>query len=477
MNKLRFGKKGGDAGNSTNDDGNRSALFGSRSSKSKSPAPPANPNSNPYAAVNSNSAPDPYSDGNKYAQQPQQLQPGRQPPAYDGGMSDFRREKSPVPPGGYGGGGGPPAPSGYGAPAAQGGYSGQGYGGGGGGGDRYGSAGPNGGPGGAPTARRGPGGYGGLGRSNSQETMSTDAGRDALFGNAPTRVRQQQQTQMGPPSSGPGGGFGAQDGYEAGSGAGDGGQGQGYGAYGDRQLTAEEEEEEDAQATKQQIRFMKQQDVSSTRNALRLAAQAEETGASTLARLGAQGERIHNTERNLDLAANQNRAAQEKARELKTANKSMFAMHVGNPFTASSRREARDQSIMDRHHEEREAREKTREAAFESSARQADFQRGMKPGAGAGGGGKSSLAERAKYQFEADSEDEDMENEIDSNLDALHGAAGRLNQLGRAMGREADEQNKHIDRITNKVRSFFSFFFSFHPFKFSRVMILGHHVL
>jgi len=46
---------------------------------------------------------------------------------------------------------------------------------------------------------------------------------------------------------------------------------------------------------------MKQQDVSSTRNALRLAQQAEETGRDTLARLGAQGERIHNTERNLDL--------------------------------------------------------------------------------------------------------------------------------------------------------------------------------
>lgn len=70
---------------------------------------------------------------------------------------------------------------------------------------------------------------------------------------------------------------------------------------------------------------MKQQDVSSTRNALRLAAQAEETGRDTLGRLGAQGERIHNTERNLDLSANQNRLAEEKARELKTLNKSMFA--------------------------------------------------------------------------------------------------------------------------------------------------------
>lgn len=44
-----------------------------------------------------------------------------------------------------------------------------------------------------------------------------------------------------------------------------------------------------------------------------------------------------------------------------------------------------------------------------------------------------------------------MENEIDANLDALHGAAKRLNHLGRAMGEEVDRQNVHIDRITKKT--------------------------
>jgi hypothetical protein len=64
---------------------------------------------------------------------------------------------------------------------------------------------------------------------------------------------------------------------------------------------------------------------------------------------------------------------------------------------------------------------------------------------------KASLAERAKYQFEADSEDEQMEDEIDQNVDLLHGAAGRLNNLARAMGSEVDSQNKHIERIGGKV--------------------------
>ena len=64
---------------------------------------------------------------------------------------------------------------------------------------------------------------------------------------------------------------------------------------------------------------------------------------------------------------------------------------------------------------------------------------------------QASLAERAKFQFEADSEDEEMENEIDANLDVLGGAASRLNALAKATGQELDEQNRHLERINNKV--------------------------
>ncbi|KAF1925306.1 uncharacterized protein M421DRAFT_70242 [Didymella exigua CBS 183.55] len=397
-----FGKK-----KDTGDDaGSRKALFGSRKEKA---APAA---SNPYAAAPGK---DPY------AQPP--------PPQYSGPDDGFRADKTPAVTGpGQQFGGGRGAGAGYGAQGGS--YGAQsGY-----GNDRY---------GGSPAPQqsaRGPGGYGGLGRTDSNDT---DVNRSDLFGNAAQRQQEQpQQPQQG-------GGYGQPGGYGQATPGGYGASSGGYGAYGDRELTAEEQEEEDISATKQEIKFMKQQDVSSTRNALRLAQQAEETGRDTLARLGAQGERIHNTERNLDLASTQNRIAEEKARELKTLNKSMFAMHVSNPFTASSRREARDQKIMDNHHRDREARDATRRAAWESSARQDDQSRSA---AGLSGpAGKSSLAERAKYQFEADSDDDEMENEIDSNLDALHGAAKRLNQLGRAMGQEVDTQNTHIDRIIGKT--------------------------
>ena len=351
-------------------------------------------------------------------------------------MSDFRREKSGVPPGGYGGG------------------VGGGMSGGGGTTNRYGDAAPSG-PG--PGPRR-PGGYGGLGSGPGPgaNRVDSDSGRAALFGGAPRRQEQQQQQQqqqrqaqgpMGqPPTSG--GIDGSNGGY---------GDGPPLGgpAYGDRQLTAEEEEEEDVAATKQEIRFMKQSDVSSTRNALRLAAQAEETGASTLARLGAQGERIHATEQHLDQATSQNQIAEDRAKELRTLNRSMFAVHVGNPFTSGKRREQQEQATLTRHQNEREERDRTRKEMWGSQMRRDEFGRG---GAGAGaGGGKGggskgpNLVERSKYQFEADSEDEAMENEIDSNMDALQGAARRMGQLGKAMGAEVDAQNRHIERITKKV--------------------------
>lgn len=338
----------------------------------------------------------------------------------------------------YGGGGG------YGANK----YGGQGGYGGGGNSDRYGM-GASSGPRGAGSNRYGAGGGGG--RYGEQDD---EGDRDALFGGAKDRYAQRKADGPPPPYSedkagGSGGGsYGASYGD-----AGYGGSGGGGGNEG-RELTAEEQEEEEVRAVKDQIRNIKREDVSSTRNALRIAQMAEESGRDTLARLGQQGEHIHNTEKNLDLAHNQNRLAEERARELKKLNKSMFAVHVSNPFASGARARQREQDILDKHLDEKDRREATRAAAFQSEARmQKAFREIDEAGGRASAGQQRSLAERAKYQFEADSEDEEMENEIDSNLDALHGAAGRLHQLAKATGAEVDQQIKHLDRIAEKVCS------------------------
>lgn len=413
--------------------------------KKESKSSDSTSDSNPYAQPAAQ-APDPYADAPKYGQSPYQQ---AKTATYGGLPSGPAAQRAPAP---NGGGYGAPPPSyntpqqsngGYGAPPGGNGYGSEKYGSGGGyGANRYDGA-------SASVPARGPGGYGGLGRSNSTDTTTTEDNRNALFGGAKDRYQQKAAEPPKYDQQGAGG-YGGDSGASTGEGVPG-----GYGTYGeDRQLTAEEEEEEDVQATKQQIRFMKQEDVSSTRNALRIAAQAEETGMATLTRLGAQGERIHNTEKNLDLAANHNRIAEEKARELKTLNGSMFAVHVANPFTKKSRKAQRDEDVINKHRAEREERDATRHAAYGTKARMEGAFKELQPGdvGYRAPQTKASLAERSKYQFEADSEDDEMENEIDSNLDALGGAAGRLNALARATGKEVDIQNTHIDRIIQKVR-------------------------
>lgn len=425
MRKFGFSKKSGDG----DEDSSRLALFGSRS-KSKSPAASSNPYAQPTAP------PDAYTQA--------KIQTGVAPPPAGYGAPQ------PGPKSSYSGMNGDGAGSKQGNPYGEknsisepkSGYAPDRYGNQGGyGGDRFQSGGQSG-----SSSRYGPGGYGGLGNTDPNDPGAAD--RDALFGGARERVKDQQPQGGPPPPYSQGTGMGGQVPVTDAVGL-----DTSYGAYQDRQLTAEEEEEEDVQAAKQEIRFMKQQDVSSTRNALRVAAQAEESGRGTLARLGAQGERIHNTEKHLDLASNQNRIAQDKARELKTVNRSMFAPHISNPFTASSRRRQREEDILDRHQEERAQREETRQAAFRAGQRLNQNFKDVNSKDGQGNDKASRLAERAKYQFEQDSEDDGMEDEIETNLDALNGAAGRLNALAKATGQEIEEQNKQLDVIAGKVRN------------------------
>lgn len=440
MKKFGFSKKneGGGGGGGGEDDGNRNALFGSRKSKA------SDQSSNPYAQQPSNNDPYAQQSDNKYGASPYQ-QAKQQYASPGGGLPNGPGPNRNA----YGNN--PPAVNRDPAPNG-GGYGNDRYGSGGGyGANRY-DSGPPSYRSDAGSVRQG--GYGGLGRTNSNETTSTDDNRDQLFGGARSRFEERGPQGPGPQNGRPGG-YGGSQGQDGPNG----GMPGGYGAYGEeRQLTAEEEEEEDVAATKQQIKFMKQEDVSSTRNALRIAQQAEETGRATLARLGAQGERIHNTEKNLDIASSHNRMAEEKAKELKTLNRSMWAVHVSNPFTANSRRAKADEQILARHQSEREEREATRKEQWGTQQRMEDNFRGLQPGdvGYRAPQTKANLAERSKYQFEADSEDDEMENEIDSNLDALSHAAGRLNLLARATGEEVDRQNEHITRISQKVCLFLS---------------------
>lgn len=393
-------------------DSQKSSLF-SRSKAAKSPAPPAN---NPYAVPASSNNPyatqshqnDPYAPKSQSSfTQPPTSSFGSltlnseygQPPAYGNGSAPNRYEKSPVPQGGYGGG----------APRYQAhGSSGPSKG--------YGSSNPYGSNDGPPSASRyGAGGYGGFGgRRGSQETVGTDIGREALFGAAPQRAQEARQREeaVAAGQEAP-----SQDNSYANADSGYGAPGSyGYGDDSGREKTAEELEEEDVGAKKDLIYTTKKETVQTSRRALQIAEQSEQIGRETLARLGQQGDRIHRAENNLDLSAFQNRKAEEKAKELKTLNRSMFAVHVGNPFTSTKRHEEAIHGELEKRQHERATQEATRAAAYSSQQRKEGAQKDLRGNPVTSAAKQRSLADRAKYQFEADSEDDEMENEIEDNL-------------------------------------------------------------
>ncbi|RCI07610.1 hypothetical protein L249_1651 [Ophiocordyceps polyrhachis-furcata BCC 54312] len=389
MKKFGFSKKGDDA-----DDSDRSALFGRKK------AADAQTSDNPYAQTGTNEA---YVDASP-----------------SGNMTPYRQARSGLP-------AGPGrANAGLQASSRGGGYGNQpnsaGY-----GGSRddsdgaYGSNRYNQGPG-----NRGPSGYGGFGRAYDN---SSDDNRDALFSGARERVAQRPTaSSYGEPGS----------------------TGGSYGGYGEqRELTEEEQEEADYQAILAEKRQIQQESASSVSRSVQMARQATEVGQATLARLGAQGERLHNTEKNLDLAANQNKVAQDRAAELKTLNRSMFAVHVSNPFTSKQRQQRADDQVMSRHRTERDQREATRREGYQASQRMESTFSEL-DAARSKARPQARKKDYGKFNLDDEEGADELEDQIDDGLDELQTHVSMMNIVGRAINKEVDSQNKQIDRIMNK---------------------------
>ncbi|KAH0527621.1 hypothetical protein TsFJ059_002600 [Trichoderma semiorbis] len=376
--------------------------FGFGKKEKHSPAP----SDNPYANQGNN---DPYAEQTKYAN----MGSYSPAPAYSPTPSNGSR---------------PPAGNGYGSyqspppqqtPSPAPGYGSDRYGSGGGyGSNRYDST-PN---NNTSAGARGPGGYGGFGGG-------ADSSRDAPFAGAQGGAQQQQPPAISNQQSGT--------------------SRSSYGGYGEqRELTEEEQEEADYQAILAEKRQVQQDSVASVSRSVQMARQANEVGRATLARLGAQGERLHNTEKNLDLAANQNKIAQDRAAELKTLNGSMFAVHVGNPFTSKQRQQKADEEVLNRHRSEREQREATRRDGYAATQRMEQNMRQL--GGSAMGRAQGRKKDYGKFNLDDEEGADELEDQIDDGLTELEGQVKMMNMVGRAIGAEVDAQNTQIDRIMNK---------------------------
>ncbi|KAI0203834.1 hypothetical protein F4808DRAFT_416013 [Astrocystis sublimbata] len=407
MKKFLGGKKSSDK----DDDSNRNALFGSRGSKSSKAE-------NPYAQT----GPDPYTEDNtKYAGNMNQYQPSPGPQGFSRNNSAGSTATAPPP---------------YSDQQATGGYGNNRYGASGGYGSnsKYAGASSN-----YPSASR-QGGYGGLGRTDS---TSTDAQRDALFSGARDRYQQQAPTAAG-------------DGGNTGSDPAAGGNKyDGYGAR--REMTEEEREAEEYRDLKKQINQTTQDSLATNQNSLRYMNQALDSGLSTYARLGAQNERLHHTDQLLDTATESHRHAEAQTKKLKSLNRSMFAVHVNNPFTEKRKTAEAEARLVQQNQSDREIREASRRDKFAQHSR---VERNM---AGFDNTGSSNSAtganrpDRNKYMLEDDSDEEgaaqlDAANDqIEKDLEAMSQGVSRLKAIGKAMGEELDHGNKLIDRIGAKT--------------------------
>ncbi|KAI0593837.1 hypothetical protein F4775DRAFT_471388 [Biscogniauxia sp. FL1348] len=418
MKKFGFGKKSAD-----DDDANRSALFG----KKGSPAPPSD---NPYAQAKA--ANDPYmNDNNKYANVPTPYQqtrtglPSGPGPRAGYGAPPLNRSGSSA-----SSATAPPPysdnqqPSGYGNDRYG---TSSGY-----GSSKYAGAGGYGGGGASSSSR--PGGYGGLGPADD------DANRDALFSGA--RERQDQRQANG--QSGAYGESGADSSK--------------YGGYGEqRELTEEEKDYEAYKDAKAQIHETTKASLATNQNSLRYMNQALDTGLATYARLGAQNERLHHTDQLLDTATESHRHAEAQTKKLKSLNRSMFAVHVKNPFTEKRRTAEEEARIVSQNQADREIREATRRDKFGQNARMeqnfVELNRDQAPSSFT----RANRGDRSKYTLEDDSDEEgarelDAANEqIERDLEQMSIGVSKLKRIGQAMGEELDHGNKLIDRIGSKT--------------------------
>ncbi|CAI4216622.1 unnamed protein product [Parascedosporium putredinis] len=167
---------------------------------------------------------------------------------------------------------------------------------------------------------------------------------------------------------------------------------------------------------------------------------------------GSQGERLQNAERNMDLADNYNAVGLDKTKELQTVNRSMFSVHVANPFTAKKRAAARDQEVMDRHRSEKDQREATRRAHYEESQAVEQSFRGMDLNQQPAPSYARPTRENNKFIFaEEDSDEERKEDAINNNLDEMFHLTTTLKSLATQTGSVLDQQNRVIDRIGAKT--------------------------
>ncbi|KAK7205831.1 hypothetical protein BZA70DRAFT_277159 [Myxozyma melibiosi] len=226
----------------------------------------------------------------------------------------------------------------------------------------------------------------------------------------------------------------------------------------------EQEEEAQVQEMKQQMKYIKGQSLGSAQNARRYAEEAEASGLRTLAMLGEQSDRLANSEASLAVTENQTKLAEDYAKELKSLNRSMFAVHVSNPFNSRRRLQEQEKRIRDTFSSQQDAREDNRRVQYQAQMRIGEAM-GNLPGQRRRQltdtelryreqmqKQKAGLAQASRFQFEPDDEDFELERDIDATLDDVGAASQRLHSMAQSLNSELESQNKRVNKLNEKTQ-------------------------
>ncbi|KAK9484511.1 hypothetical protein V1527DRAFT_427203 [Lipomyces starkeyi] len=221
------------------------------------------------------------------------------------------------------------------------------------------------------------------------------------------------------------------------------------------QIQEQEQEEEDLEvnALKEQIRHTNKQSLTSADNALRYAEEAEASGLRTLQALGEQGDQLGSAENSVAVTENQTKLAENYASELKSLNRSMFAVHVSNPFNSRRRLMEQEDKIRNTFRAQQIDKETNRRRQYESQQRRrrqltATEMRYREQMARQ----KADLAQASRFQFEPDDEDFEVERDIDATLDDVSAAANRLNSMAKSINTELESQNHRVGKLNQKTQ-------------------------
>ncbi|PVV00967.1 hypothetical protein BB560_004632, partial [Smittium megazygosporum] len=137
----------------------------------------------------------------------------------------------------------------------------------------------------------------------------------------------------------------------------------------------EQNEDEEVDMIKSRIAEVKQDSLNSTRNALRQVRQTQETASNTMNKLGEQTSQLNRIDKTLEVANVQAGDSVDKTQKLRTLNRSIFSISIGNPFSSKKKKAAELEKAKQEHQKSVEESERLRQINYESQKRVQDAKR------------------------------------------------------------------------------------------------------